>query len=41
MVCEMSWMCTPPPMGPNIHPNRAGYAAYASAFLRVLKTAVR
>jgi len=39
LVCEMSWMCAPAPEGPNIHPNQAGYAAYASAFLDVLKRA--
>jgi len=37
MVCEMSWMCAPAPQGPNIHPNQAGYAAYASALLSTLK----
>jgi lysophospholipase L1-like esterase len=41
MVCEMSWMCAPAPQGPNIHPNQAGYAAYASAALGVLKKSVR
>jgi lysophospholipase L1-like esterase len=41
MVCEMSWMCAPAPQGPNIHPNRAGYAAYASAFLTQLKKQVK
>jgi hypothetical protein len=37
MVCEMSWMCAPAPQGPNIHPNQAGYGAYASALLSTLK----
>jgi lysophospholipase L1-like esterase len=40
MVCEMSWMCAPAPQGPNIHPNQAGYAAYASALLSTLKKEV-
>ncbi|HEX3316561.1 MAG TPA: hypothetical protein VHR88_00970 [Solirubrobacteraceae bacterium] len=39
-VCELSWMCAPPPMGPDIHPDQAGYAAYASAFLAQLKKQV-
>jgi hypothetical protein len=36
MICEMTRMCAPAPQGPNIHPNHAGYAAYASASLSVL-----
>jgi hypothetical protein len=41
MICEMTWMCAPAPQGPNIHPNHAGYVAYASANLFMLKRAVR
>jgi hypothetical protein len=41
MICEMTWMCAPAPQGPNIHPNHAGYAAYSSANLSVLKKATR
>jgi lysophospholipase L1-like esterase len=37
MICQLSWMCAPAPQGPNIHPNQAGYAAYASALLTTLK----
>ena len=41
MICEMTWMCAPAPQGPNIHRNRAGYMAYASANVSVLRSAVR
>jgi hypothetical protein len=41
MICEMTWMCAAAPQGPNIHPNHAGYAAYASANLSVLRSAIR
>jgi hypothetical protein len=27
-----TWMGAPPPLGPDIHPNAAGYAAIAVAF---------
>lgn len=30
-VCDLTWMCQPPPLGPNIHPNDAGYEAIARA----------
>ena len=33
-VCKLTWMCAPPPVGPNIHANRAGYARIAQAFAR-------
>jgi lysophospholipase L1-like esterase len=36
-ICEYTWMCAPAPMGPNIHPDQAGYALYAAANLKVLK----
>jgi lysophospholipase L1-like esterase len=39
MICQLSWMCAPAPQGPNIHPNKAGYGAYASALLSTLKKA--
>jgi lysophospholipase L1-like esterase len=35
-VCTWTWACTPPPRGPNIHANRAGYAVIAGLFHRVL-----
>jgi hypothetical protein len=41
MICEMTRMCAQAPQGPNIHPNHAGYAAYASANRSVLQSAIR
>jgi lysophospholipase L1-like esterase len=32
-VCQWTWQCAPPPRGPNKHPNTAGYAVIARAFL--------
>jgi lysophospholipase L1-like esterase len=32
-VCRWTWVCAPPPRGPDKHPNIAGYAAIARAFL--------
>jgi hypothetical protein len=28
--CAFTWMCTPPPWGPDDHPNNAGYATIAT-----------
>jgi hypothetical protein len=36
LVCRWTWMCVPPPVGPNIHANADGYAVIAGAFLAVL-----
>jgi lysophospholipase L1-like esterase len=33
MICQLTWMCAPPPVGPNIHANVDGYAVIAEAFL--------
>jgi lysophospholipase L1-like esterase len=30
-ACLMTWMCVPPPFGPNLHPNDVGYRAIANA----------
>ncbi|HUZ42058.1 MAG TPA: hypothetical protein VMU68_11795 [Acidimicrobiales bacterium] len=30
-VCQFTWMCQPEPLGPNIHPNDAGYQTIAAA----------
>jgi hypothetical protein len=30
-VCSLTWMCTSPPLGPNSHPNDAGYRAISLA----------
>jgi lysophospholipase L1-like esterase len=35
-VCTWTWMCTPPPYGPNIHANAAGYRVIAAAFERAI-----
>ena len=35
-VCDLTWMCQPAPLGPNIHPNAAGYATIAGAIEAVL-----
>ncbi len=31
-ICEWTWMCASPPIGPNIHANQAGYQVIATAF---------
>jgi lysophospholipase L1-like esterase len=31
-ICTWTWVCAPPPLGPDNHPNRAGYAVIARAF---------
>jgi lysophospholipase L1-like esterase len=36
LVCQWTWMCAPPPVGPNIHANSEGYGVIAGAFLAVL-----
>jgi lysophospholipase L1-like esterase len=35
-VCRLTWMCAPPPVGPNIHANRSGYGVIARAFAAAL-----
>jgi len=30
-VCAVTWMCTPPPFGPDDHPNNTGYSIIAHA----------
>jgi len=37
LVCQGTWMCTPPPLGPDIHPNRLGYFVIALTLAAVLK----
>ncbi|MHB1209569.1 MAG: SGNH/GDSL hydrolase family protein [Acidimicrobiales bacterium] len=37
-VCTMTWMCTPPPWGPDDHPNNDGYRAIADAIVAKLPT---
>ena len=34
--CQWTWICTPPPLGPDIHANTDGYSVIAHAFEDVL-----
>jgi LPXTG-motif cell wall-anchored protein len=36
-ICMLTWACTTPPVGPDIHTNNAGYGTIASAFASVLR----
>ncbi|HEY3843022.1 MAG TPA: SGNH/GDSL hydrolase family protein [Acidimicrobiales bacterium] len=35
-VCSLTWMCAPPPLGPNSHPDDAGYRIIAVALGNVI-----
>lgn len=35
-ACSLTWMCSHPPYGPNIHPNNAGYEAITDAIAALL-----
>jgi lysophospholipase L1-like esterase len=35
-ICEWTWMCAAPPVGPNIHANPTGYRHIAAAFERAI-----
>lgn len=35
-ICNLTWMCGPPPIGPNIHANTAGYAVIAATVAQVI-----
>jgi lysophospholipase L1-like esterase len=35
-ACTLTWMCTDPPLGPDIHANNDGYGVMAQAFAAVL-----
>jgi len=35
-ICELTYMCDPGPVGPDIHANSAGYSRIADAFAAVL-----
>jgi lysophospholipase L1-like esterase len=37
LACEWTWICTPPPLGPDVHPNSQGYGVIAAAFKQVLQ----
>jgi lysophospholipase L1-like esterase len=36
-ICQWTWMCAPPPVGPNLHANRPGYGELARAFAAGLR----
>ena len=35
-ACTLTWICTDPPLGPDIHANSDGYGVMAEAFAAVL-----
>jgi lysophospholipase L1-like esterase len=35
-ACELTWLCTPPPLGPDVHANNDGYGVIAKAFAATL-----
>jgi hypothetical protein len=35
-ICAQTWMCTPPPFGPDDHPNNAGYSTIGRAIVAKL-----
>lgn len=36
-ICQYTWMCAAPPVGPNIHANPAGYRLIANTFARLIR----
>ena len=36
LTLTWTWMAAPPPLGPDIHPNAAGYATIAGAFVKTI-----
>jgi hypothetical protein len=40
-VCQWTWMCAPPPQGPNVHGRPEGYWVMAGAFVAALLQAQR
>jgi len=36
LICALTWMCAPSPVGPNIHPNVAGYWVIAGTFAKTI-----
>ena len=40
-ICRWTWVCAPPPRGPNKHPDEAGYTVIARAFLAAYRAAGR
>jgi hypothetical protein len=39
-TCNWTWFCTPPPFGPDIHPNANGYGVIAAAFEELLPPSI-
>ena len=39
LICQWTWECAPPPVGPNEHATAAGYGVIATAFLGTLREA--
>jgi lysophospholipase L1-like esterase len=37
LLCSWTWMCTPPPQGPNVHANATGYRVIARTFLAAIE----
>jgi lysophospholipase L1-like esterase len=35
-ICQWTWVCVPPPLGPNNHPNADGYGVIAATFAATL-----
>ncbi|HUD40191.1 MAG TPA: SGNH/GDSL hydrolase family protein [Streptosporangiaceae bacterium] len=35
-ICSLTWMCAPPPRGPNEHANNAGYRVIAGSFWQAI-----
>lgn len=40
-ICLLTWMCVPPPVGPNIHANALGYGVIALQFAQQIITKAR
>jgi lysophospholipase L1-like esterase len=36
VACSLTWICVPPPLGPDVHATTAGYGVIAQAFLAAL-----
>ena len=35
-ACTLTWLCTPPPLGPDVHATNDGYGVIAQAFAAAL-----
>jgi LPXTG-motif cell wall-anchored protein len=40
-ICMLTWACTTPPVGPDVHANNVGYGTIAGAFASVLRSPYR